>query len=145
MNKRISLPLTDPAGYRAIVAFKKYLETTQLTATDKHLINIRASQVNGCAYCVDLHSREARNDGETEQRLYSIVTWRETPFFTDRERAILALTEEVTLISNRVSDESYSRAAELLGEVYLAQVIMAIIVINGMTRIGIATNMQPSL
>jgi alkylhydroperoxidase family enzyme len=92
-----------------------------------------------------MHTKDARKAGETEQRIYALNAWRETPFFTDEERAILALTEEVTLIQNHVSDKTYEAAAEILGEQYLAQVIIAIININTWNRIGIATSMQPAL
>jgi AhpD family alkylhydroperoxidase len=126
-------------------AMEKYLESTRLTRTHKDLIKIRASQVNGCAYCIDMHTRDARKAGETEQRIYALNAWRDTPFFTPEERAILALTEEVTLISNHVSDSTYSEAARFFDEQYLGQVIMAIIGINAWNRIGIATGMSPEV
>jgi len=143
MNTRIRVKEVEPAAYRALFAFDKYVDSGRLTATHKHLIKIRASQVNGCSYCIDQHTREARADGETEQRIYNLATWRETPFFTPEERAILALTEEVTLIGNHVSDGTYAAAAGLFDEQYLAQIIMAIISINAWNRIGIATAMHP--
>ena len=113
MSTRILLGKADPTAYKAMIAFDKYLETTRLSATHKDLIKIRASQINGCAYCIDLHTKEARAIGETEQRIYALSAWRETPFFTPQERAILALTEEVTLINNHVSDKTYNEAAAL--------------------------------
>jgi AhpD family alkylhydroperoxidase len=145
MNKRISIGRVEPDAYKAMLAFDKYLDTTGLTRIHRDLIKVRTSQVNGCAYCVDKHIREALEAGENEQRIHALVVWRETPFFTEEERALLALTEEVTLIQHHVSDETYSRAAELLGEQYLAQVIMAIISMNAWNRIGISTAMQPAL
>ena len=145
MNKRTSIPKADPEAYKAMLAFDKYLSTTQLTTAHRDLIKIRTSQINGCAYCIDLHTREARGAGETEQRIYALNAWRDTPFFTEQERAILALTEEVTLIQHHVSDETYNQAANLLDEKYLAQVIMAIISMNAWNRIGITTGMQPAL
>ena len=145
MSTRIKVNQAEPAGYRAMVAMDKYVESTRLTQTHRDLIKIRASQINGCAFCIDMHTRDARKAGETEQRIYALNAWRETPFFTPEERAILALTEEVTLISNHVSDNTYQQAAELFDEQYLGQIIMAIININGWNRIGIATGMSPAL
>ena len=136
----------EPAGYRALAAMDQYLGTTILTQTDKDLIKIRASQINGCAFCIDKHTRDARKAGETEQRIYALNAWRETPFFTPKERAILALTEEMTLISqHHVSDATYDEAASLLGDQYLSQVIMSVIIINGWNRLGITTGMQPAV
>jgi len=143
MSKRIILGKADPNAYKAMMAFDKYLETTRLSTTHKDLIKIRASQINGCAYCIDKHTREARAIGETEQRIYALNAWRDTPFFNPEERAVLALTEEVTLIHNHVSDETYHAAAALFDEEYLGQLLMAMIIINAWTRVGIATGMQP--
>ena len=139
------MPKAAPEAYKAMLALEKYIGTTTLTVAHKDLIKIRASQINGCAYCIDLHSREAREHGETEQRIYGLNAWRDTPFYSDEEKAVLALTEEITLISRHVSDETYDRAAALLGETYLGEAIMAIITINAWNRIGIATGMQPVL
>lgn len=144
MKTRIRIDKVEPAGYNAILGLEKFIESTSLTRTHKELIKIRASQINGCAFCIDMHTKEARKAGETEQRIYALNAWRDTPFFTDEERAILALTEEVTLISNHVKDETYEAAAKVLDEKYLAQVILAIITINAWNRIGIATNLIPA-
>lgn len=142
METRIKIDQVEQAGYKAILNLEKFIESTPLTRIHKDLIKIRASQVNGCAFCIDMHTRDARNSGETEQRIYSLNAWRDTPFFTDEERAILALTEEVTLISNHVKDKTYQNVLDLLGESYLAQVILAIITINAWNRIGIATQLM---
>ncbi|SEO03561.1 alkylhydroperoxidase AhpD family core domain-containing protein [Mucilaginibacter gossypiicola] len=142
---RLKINTAEPAGYRAMIALEKYIESTELTTRHKDLIKIRASQINGCAYCVDMHTTDARKAGETERRIYNISVWHEAPFFDEQERAILALTEEVTLITGRVSDETYKKAAELFDEKYLAQVIMAIITINAWNRIGVTTQLQPPL
>lgn len=143
MQKRMNLFKVEPEGYKAMLGLEKYLGTTELTPTHKELIKIRASQINGCAYCLDMHTKDARKYGETEQRIYTVSAWRDTPFFTPEEQAILALTEEVTLIANHVKNETYNRAVELLGEKYTAQVLMLIIVINGWNRIGITTGLMP--
>ncbi|HEY4111919.1 carboxymuconolactone decarboxylase family protein [Puia sp.] len=145
MSTRIKLGKADPNAYKAIIAFDKYLETSRLSVTHKDLIKIRASQMNGCSYCIDKHTKEARAIGETEQRIYALSAWRETPFFTPEERAILALTEEVTLISNQVSDKTYNEAAALFDEEYLGQLLLAAIIINAWNRIGIATGMSPAI
>ena len=144
MKTRIKIDQTEPAGYRAVLGLEKFIEGTPLTKTHKDLIKIRASQINGCAFCIDMHTKDARKAGETEQRIYALNAWRDTPFFTEEERAILALTEEVTLISNHVKDETYEQAAKVLTETYLAQVILAIITINVWNRIGITTNLIPA-
>lgn len=143
MEKRMNFFKTEPEGYNAMLAISKYLEGTELTNIHKELIKIRASQINGCAFCLDMHTKDARKYGETEQRIYTVSAWRDTPFFTKEEQAILALTEEVTLISNHVSDKTYNEAIAVLGEKYTAQVIMTVIVINGWNRIAITTGMMP--
>jgi len=144
MTTRIKIDEVEPVGYKAVLGLENFIESTPLTRTHKDLIKIRSSQINGCAFCIDMHTREARKAGETEQRIYALNAWRDTPFFSEQERAILALTEEVTLINNHVSDETYKQAAKVLEETYLAQVILAIITINVWNRIGIATAMMPS-
>lgn len=108
------------------------------------LIRIRASQINGCAFCLDMHTKDARAAGETEQRVYALNAWRETPFFTGRERAALALTEAVTLVHDgRVPDAVYAEAAEVFDETQIAALIWAATVINAYNRIAIATRMAP--
>jgi len=144
MKTRIKIDKAEPAGFKAILGLEKFIEGTLLTRTHKDLIKIRASQINGCAFCIDMHTRDARKTGETEQRIYALNAWRDTPFFSEEERAILALTEEVTLISNHVKDETYEQAVKVLSETYLAQVILAIITINAWNRIGIVTNLMPA-
>jgi len=144
MQARININEVEPTGYNAVLGLEKFIESTRLTKKHKNLIKIRASQINGCAFCIDMHTKEARKAGETEQRIYALSAWRETPYFTEDERAILALTEEVTLIGNRVKDETYEQAAKLLDEAYLAQVILAIVTINAWNRIAISTNMMPA-
>ena len=145
MSNRIKIDQVEPAAYKAMLGLERYIESTPLTTKHKDLIKIRSSQINGCTYCIDMHTRDARKAGETEQRIYGLTSWRETPFYNEEEQAILALTEEITLISNKVSDETYNRAAALFTDAYLAQVIMAIITINAWNRIGVSTKMEPFL
>lgn len=145
MSQRMKIGKVIPEAYKAMIAFDKYMEATQLTPVQRELIKLRASQINGCAYCVDMHAKDARKLGETEQRLYTLSVWRDTPFFTEEEQAILALTEEVTLIQKQVSDATYNQAVSILGETKTADVIMATIIINAWNRIGISTHMQPGV
>lgn len=144
MQKRINLPEVEPGAYQAMMGFEKYLAGSKLDPIHKELIKIRASQINGCAYCLDMHTRDALKLGEKAQRLYTLSAWRDTTFFSPEEQAILALTEEVTLIHGHVSDATYARAAELFDEHYIAQVIMAVIVINSWNRIAISTHLTPA-
>ena len=108
------------------------------------LVRIRASQVNGCAYCIDMHTKDARAAGETEERIYALNAWQEAPFYTERERAALAVTEAVTLVHDgRVPDDVYRAAAEVFKEAELAALIWVGVVINAYNRIAISTRMEP--
>ncbi|MGX7668959.1 carboxymuconolactone decarboxylase family protein [Flavobacterium pedocola] len=144
MTTRINMQQTEPEAYKAMLGLEKYLATSKVTPIHKELIKIRASQINGCAHCLDMHTTDARNLGETEQRIYLLNAWRETTLFSEEEKAILALTEEVTLIQHHVSEATYQNAARLFDDHYLAQVMMMIITINAWNRIAIATSMQVS-
>lgn len=144
MQTRIHIDKAEPAGYRAVLGLEKFIESTPLSRTHKDLIKIRASQINGCAFCIDMHTKEARKAGETEQRIYALNAWRDAPFFSEEEQAILALTEEVTLIGNHVKDETYARAEQFFEPAQLAQIILAIITINVWNRIGITTRLVPA-
>jgi len=93
MENRIKIDQVEPAGYKAILGLEKFLESTPLKRIHKDLIKIRASQINGCAFCIDMHTKEARKAGETEQRIYALNAWRDAPFFSEDERAILALSK----------------------------------------------------
>lgn len=142
METRKKMDEVAPEAYKAMFGLEKYLATTSLKPLHKELIKIRASQINGCAYCVNMHTADARKLGETEQRIYLLSVWRESDVYTEEEKALLALTEEVTLISNHVSDTTYQNALRLLGDRYLAEAIMMIITINAWNRIGITTGMR---
>lgn len=142
MKSRILIPEVAPQAYQALMNLEKYISTTSLTSTHKELIKIRASQINGCAFCINMHTADARKQGETEQRIYLTSAWREADVFTEEEKAILALTEAVTLIGNHVSDEVYQNAANLFEEKYLAEIILAIITINSWNRLAITTGLR---
>lgn len=139
-SKRIKIHEVAPEAYKAMLKLETYLHSTSLSPVEKELIKIRASQINGCAYCLNMHTRDARKLGETEQRIYLLSVWRETDLYTETEKVILSLTEEVTLISKGgLSEETYQKAEELLGKEKLAEVIMAIVTINAWNRIGVST------
>jgi len=144
MSNRININKLNPAAYKAMLGLENYVNATALTHTHKDLIKIRASQLNGCAFCLNMHTIDARKAGETEQRIYTLSAWRETPFFDEKEQAILALTEEMTVISNHgVSDETYNKAAALFEPQYLSEIMMAIITINAWNRIGVTCQLVP--
>jgi AhpD family alkylhydroperoxidase len=145
MEKRVNINETEPQAYKAMYALEGYLRTTQLNKTHLELIKIRASQINGCAFCIDMHTKDALKRGETTQRIFLLNAWRETGLFTEEEKAVLAITEEVTLIHNHgLSDETYKKAEQLFNSNYIAQVIMAAVTINAWNRIAISTKMEPA-
>jgi len=145
METRINIAEIEPAAYKALLGLENYLATTAINKTLKELIKIRASQINGCAFCINMHTKDARKQGETEQRIYLLNAWREAgALYTEEERAVLALTEEMTLIANGgVSDATYQKARSFFDEHQLAQVMIAIITINGWNRMAIATQLAP--
>ncbi len=141
MSKRIDLGKVSPEAYEAMIGLEKYLAKTGLDHKLYELIKTRASQINGCAFCLNMHTRDAIKIGETPQRLFLLNAWRETELFSDKERAALALTEALTLVSvNQVPDDVYNEAATLFSEKELSAIIMAIVAINGWNRIAIATH-----
>jgi AhpD family alkylhydroperoxidase len=119
-------------------------DAVELEPALRDLVSLRASIVNGCAYCVDMHTKDARKRGESEQRLYAVAAWHEAPFFDERERAALALTDAVTLVrEGQVPRAVWDEAAEHFDEEELAQLLWAIVAINAWNRIAIATRMEP--
>ena len=145
MKKRVVIKELEPKAYEAMYGLEKYLSQTKLDRSLKELIKIRVSQINGCSYCIDLHTKDARKMGETEERIYSLSSWRQTSFFTRTEMAVLALAEEITFINQGVSDATYDEASKVLDEHTLSQAIMAIITMNAWNRIAISTLMKPML
>ena len=140
---RVDLYRPWPAGYQAILAFERVVADSGLDKQLLELVKMRCSQVNGCAYCIDMHSKDARALGETEQRLYALSAWRETPFFTDRERAALALAESVTLVAaDHVPDAVVDEAKRHFSEEELSQLVFAITVINVWNRIAIVSGAE---
>lgn len=144
MQSRMDLRKTNVAAYQALLHLERYVRESGISLTLLELIKIRASQLNGCAFCIDMHTKDARHNGETEQRIYALSAWRETPFFTPQERAVLAFTEAVTLIAHHsVSDEIYNEVSRYFSPKEIASLLMAIVTINGWNRIAITTRMLP--
>ncbi len=143
METRIKIQEVEPEAFQAMYPLENYVRNSGLEKRLYELIKIRASQINGCAFCLNMHTKDARKLGETEQRIYLLNAWRETNLFTPEERAILQLTEEVTNIREHVSDQTYEEAINILGDKATARVIVAIIAINAWNRMAIATNMLP--
>ncbi len=145
MKTRLSLKATQPAAYQAMSALEKYLENSAVDKLHRELIKIRASQVNGCAYCVDMHTRDARELGLSEQKAYLISTWREAgAIFSDEEKLLLHMTEQITLIHQHgLSEELYTQSVQVFGENQTAQILMAVITINAWNRIGVSLKMEP--
>jgi AhpD family alkylhydroperoxidase len=147
MKKRIDFNTVQPAAYDAMDALDQFVDRSSIDKLHRELIKIRASQINGCAYCVDMHSHDALKLGESLQKVLLVSAWREARgHFSEEERLLFQLTEEITLIHlHGLSDETYSKAIELFGEEKTAQIIMAIVTINAWNRIGVATQLSPSL
>jgi AhpD family alkylhydroperoxidase len=145
MEKRININEVQPQAYKAMYGLEGYLASSQLSKTHKELIKIRASQINGCAFCIDMHTKDALKNGETTQRIFLLNAWRETELFTKEEKLVLAITEEVTLIQQHgLSDATYQKAVQVFDQNYLAQIIMAAVTINAWNRIAISTKMEPT-
>jgi AhpD family alkylhydroperoxidase len=142
LSQRINYGQAAPGAVQAQMGLEKYTRECGLEHSLMELVKMRASQINGCAYCMDMHSQDARAAGETEQRLYTLSAWRETPFFSDRERAALAWTEAVTLIAGGVSDEVYEAARKQFSEKELVDLTTAVITINGWNRLAISMRAQ---
>src|SRR5262245_821525 len=144
MQPRIDYRKFAQQPIKLLFDLEKYLAGCGLEHKLLHLIKMRASQINGCAYCLDMHSKDARAAGETEQRLYTLTAWHETPFFTDRERAALAWTEALTLISeNHVPDSLYEEVRQHFSEEELVALTMAVVAINGWNRVAISFRAVP--
>ncbi|PWT73444.1 MAG: hypothetical protein C5B59_13375 [Bacteroidetes bacterium] len=145
MKSRLNFHKVQPAAYTAMDALDSYVDHSSIDPLHRELIKIRASQINGCAYCVDMHSSDGMKAGASEQKIFLVSAWKEAgSIFSDEERLIFQLTEEITYIHrNGLSDDAYDRAIQVFGEEKTAQIIMAIVTINAWNRIGVATNMHP--
>lgn len=139
MEPRIPFARFPQGAYKAMSGLEAYIHSTGLEHQLVHLLKMRASQINGCAYCLDMHSKDARALGETEQRLYGLDAWREAPYYTDRERAALTWIESLTLITEgHVPDEVYEEVRKVFSEQELVDLTMVAVAINGWNRIAIA-------
>jgi AhpD family alkylhydroperoxidase len=138
---RIELSKRAPAVYRAMLALN---DAVELDSSLRDLVSLRASILNGCAYCVDMHTLDAAARGESQQRLHAVAAWHEAPFFTDRERAALQLTDALTLIADtHVPRDVYETAREHFDETELTQLIWAIVVINAWNRVAVSSRTRP--
>jgi AhpD family alkylhydroperoxidase len=139
MSPRIDYSKVAPGALRAMFGLESYIHNSGLEESLLNLIRMRASQINGCAFCLDMHSKDARAIGETEQRLYLLDAWREAPLYTERERAALAWTEALTLVADdKVSDEVFNEVRPHFSDQELANLSLAIVSINGWNRLNIA-------
>jgi AhpD family alkylhydroperoxidase len=143
MEPRLNFATVAPEPARLMLGFEKYLAGCGLEPTLIELVKVRASQLNGCAYCLDMHTQDARAAGETERRVYALSAWRETPFFTERERAALAWTEAVTLIGSGVPDAVFEDARRQFGAKELVDLTWAVVAINGWNRVAISFRSVP--
>jgi AhpD family alkylhydroperoxidase len=144
MKERLNYAQVSPDALKAMRELEKYVAASRLERPLYELIKIRASQINGCAFCLDMHTKDARKAGETEQRLYALSAWRETPFYTERERAALEWTEALTLISeNDVPDSLYDSVRKHFDEKDMVALSLAIVAINGWNRLAISFRTVP--
>jgi len=143
MKARIELA-QNPKLFQSLLAVEGLIAASGLDSKLLHLLKMRASQINGCAYCLDMHAKDARAEGETEQRLYSLDAWRETPFYSDRERAALEWTEAVTLVaSTHAPDEAYEAVRSQFSEDEIKTLTLAIAMINTWNRLNVAFRTVP--
>jgi len=144
MEPRIKVHSVSPGAYKAMLGLEKYLHNCGLEPKLLNLLNLRVSQINGCAYCLDMHWKDLRAEGETEQRLYGLDAWRESPYYTERERAALAWAEAVTLVNEgRVPDEVFQEAHRHFDDEQLANLTLAVTTINSWNRLNIAFRTIP--
>ncbi len=144
MSERLDYKAASPDGLKALLTLNSFVKDLGIEPKLRALVEIRISQINGCAFCVDQHSMEARSEGESQQRLDSLVVWDESPFFSDRERAALDWAESVTLCADSgVPDEVYLEARQMFSEKELVDLTYLVINMNGLNRIGVSFRMVP--
>lgn len=146
MQERLNVRRIAPAAYKAMLGLQGYVNDVKLEHSLVELVKIRASQINGCAFCLNMHAKDARKAGETEERLWLLAAWRESPVYSDRERAALAWTEAVTLVSEtHVPDAVYAEARRHFSEQEIVDLTMTIIAINGWNRLSVAFARLPDV
>lgn len=146
MSQRIDVAKLAPEGYRALVALERFLHGSTLPQVTYELVKLRVSQINGCGFCVDMHSHDAKKSGVSDEKLFSVAVWWESPFLSEEEKAALAVAEAATRIAdnpNGVPDEVWERAAKYYDEETLAALIMAVAAINAWNRIGVTARLVP--
>lgn len=142
MQPRLNIAELAPEAYQAMLGLERYLRSSPLPDDLLHLMKLRGSQINGCSFCVDMHAHDAKDAGETDERLFAVVAWRDAPFFTEAERAVLAFTEDATRLSDRgeaVPDHVWDDVARHYDEPQLAALVMAVATINAWNRICVST------
>ena len=144
MEQRVNIEKTQPEAWKAMYALSIAVSKSGMSPIQKHLVMIRASQINSCAFCINMHTKEALKLGETQQRIFLLSAWKETDLFTGEEKALLALTEEITLIhQDGVSDNTYKQAEKYFSPERIGEIIMSIVLMNAWNRIAVSTRMQP--
>ena len=137
--RRLDYTAASPEGFRAMLRLEQHVRSSGLESRLLHLVKLRASQINGCAYCIDMHSKDALAEGESEQRLHGLVAWRETPYYSERERAALAWTEALTLVHRQpVDDDLFAAVSAEFDPAELTELSLAVVAINGWNRLAIA-------
>lgn len=144
MEKRVNINSATPQALKAMMGLEGFLAQVSISKKLKELIKIRASQINNCAYCIDMHTKDALKNGETAQRIFLVGAWREAKnFFTEEEQIVLEIAEEITLISQKgLSEETYQKALNHFSEVQIAEIIMVAVTINAWNRIAVSTHLQ---
>lgn len=143
MKKRFNIKSATPNALKALIGLETYLAQTSISKTTKELIKIRASQINGCAFCIDIHTQDAVANGEKNQRIFLVSAWREAEgIFTEEEKMVLEITEEVTLIhKNGLTDETYEKALQFFNEEQISEIVMAVITINVWNRVALSSRL----
>jgi AhpD family alkylhydroperoxidase len=143
MNKRVNIKELEPQAYQALFGLEKYISSANLDPILSEIIRIRASQINGCAFCVHLHTSEAKKLNISEQKLFALSTWKESPLFNQEERIVLQMTEEITKIAKKgLTQKTYQLASNTFDDTTIAKIIMLIGTINIWNRIAVATKME---
>ena len=142
MSERINIQKLEPKAYEAMFGLEKYLSTSKLSKTILELIKIRASQINGCAYCINIHTKDAIKYGENPRRIFAVSAWWESPLFDEKEQIVLKMTEEVTLVADKgLTTKTYNLAKTIFDDNEIAQIILQIAIINTWNRIAVSTRM----
>lgn len=140
MQPRMNIEILEPKGFTALIDVENYLSSTSLSKKDRELIKIRSSQLNACAYCIEMHTSLARKSGETESRIYALSAWKDSPLFTDSEKSLLSITEEVTFIAVKgLSDQTFQMARRYFSNQQIMQIIIQVAMTNAWNRVAISS------